>query len=247
PAAAGTWTDWPAHIAAVVTGLTLWGYHRSFLAPDPAGDHAVRDVYGHVVAGIGLGAAGAGAGILVVAALEALTPAPGSEGTSRNTLLAALTLLLIGAPLWWLHRRRARRPGGDSRARRVYLIVILGICGVTALISLLVAAFDLLHDAVGTGLTLGSVRTAKNPLGALPAALAAAGLHTPALRSDLGRAAPQPPVRRRSITLVAADDAGVARQPREAAGAPVLFLAAPAGAPWHREVLLPAVESEKDY
>lgn len=247
PAAAGTWTDWPAHIAAVVTGLTLWGYHRSFLAPDPAGDHVVRDVYGHVVAGIGLGAAAAGAGILVVAALEALTPVPGSEGTSRNTLLAALTLLLIGAPLWWLHRRRARRAGGDSRARRVYLIVILGICGVTALISLIVAAFDLLHDAVGTGLTLGSVRTAKNPLGALLAALAAAGLHTPALRSDLRRSAAKPPVRRRSITLVGADDAGLARQVREATGAHVLFLVTHTDAPWDRDVVLAAVEGEKDY
>ncbi len=247
PAAVGTWTDWPAHIAAVVTGLTLWGYHRSFVAPDSAGGGVVRAVYAHVVAGIGLGAAAAAVGILVVAALEAMTPAPGSEGTSRNTLLAGLTLLLIGAPLWWRHWRRARRAGGDSRVRRVYLIVVLGICGVAALLSLIVAAVDLLRDAVGTGLTLGSLRTAKNPLGALIAALAAAGLHGPALRTDLRRSAAQPPVRRRSITLVGAEDAGLARQVREATGAHVHPLVMRAAPPWDQDAVLAAVAGEGDY
>ena len=232
----------PAHIAAVVTGLTS-GDTTAALGTRPGRRPRRARRHGHVVAD--LGAAAAGAGILVVAALRH-DPGPGSEGTSRNTLLAALTLLLIGAPLWWLHRRRARRPGGDSRARRVYLIVILGICGVTALISLIVAAFDLLHDAVGTGLTLGSVRTAKNPLGALLAALAAAGLHTPALRSDLRRSAAKPPVRRRSITLVGADDAGLARQVREATRTHVLS-SSHTDAPWDRDVVLAAVAGEEDY
>lgn len=248
PATVGVWTDWPAHFAAVVTGLTLWWYHRSFLAPGSTDDHVVRVVYTHVVAGIGLGAAAAGVGILVVAALEAMTPALGTEGTTRNTLLAALTLLLIGAPLWWVHWRRARQTGKSARApRRVYLIVVLGICGVTALFALIIAVSDLLNDAVGAGLNLGSVRAAKNPIGAFIAALAAAGIHAPALRSELRRAGDNPPARRRSITLVGAEDASLARQVRESTGANVDLLATHTGPPWDRDAVLAAVAGEEDY
>src|SRR5699024_5806279 len=60
-------------------------------------------------------------------------------------------------------------------------------------------------------------------------------------------AAARPPARRRSITLVGADDAGLARQVREATGAHVLFLVTHTDAPWDRDVVLAAVEGEKDY
>lgn len=246
PAGAGMWTDWPAHAAAVVTGLTLWWYHRALLVP--AERNPVRAVYAYLVAGIGLAAAATGVGIVVVAVVEAITPAVGNAQTSRNTLLAAITLLLIGAPLWWIHWRAAgEEQEHSSFPRRVYLIVVIGVGGVAALISLILAVSGAVQEAVETGITLATVRMIKTPLGVFLASLAAAGFHARALRTDLLRVGAEGLDRKRSITLVGPEDHDLAEQVRSITGAQVnLLVTAHEGPPWDWSGVISALEGEGD-
>lgn len=160
----------PAAAGFLVAGFATWLYHRAVLG-DPA-DLACSETtrsYDYVMAGSGLGAIVAGATVGLVALLEEVAAGIIDEPTGiANRLILALVLVAIGAPIWWeawsrVSRNLAVRPEAEanSAARRIYLITLFGIGGLTALISLIVVLFvgldDVLNDTFG-GDTLDSAR-----------------------------------------------------------------------------------------
>lgn len=185
--------DTPELLAAAGVGVLAWWYHRAVLASgEPRERTEARRVYEYLMAAIALGAAAIGIATLLVAVLESFSGATAIAGRSAiNTLLAAVTLLAVGAPVWWVYWstvQRAHEQNADDEAtaptRRIYLFILFGIGGIAAVVSLLVGVFFLLEDLLEGNLALGTLRRMRIPLGVLLTTAAVAGYHWVVYRDD---------------------------------------------------------------
>ncbi len=154
-------------LAVTITGGLGWWYHRAVLAgrATPARSEVTR-IHEYLLSGISLGAASTGVALLVVALLDAAVPI-GAElvsGPVLNEVMAAITLLVVGGPLWWVFWRRIQRARAVDPAevlapsRRVYLVLLFGVAGVVAVIVVLVAVFLVLNDALRGSLGASTVQ-----------------------------------------------------------------------------------------
>lgn len=234
--------------ALVVVGVLVWWYHRGVLAEAGAGSRTeVRRVYEYLVSGIGLLAAAAGVGTLLVAVVEALTPGIDLGLSRQNTLLAAVTLLVVGVPVWWAFWRVIRRhvaadPPVEtaSRTRRVYLALLFGLAGVAAAIALIVAAVTGLQDVVDqqvSGVTLRSMRYA---LGVLVAAAAVSAYHGTVWGEDRTVVQARRGSGPRSVVLVGPSEPDLVHDVARQTGARVQVWGV-AGPAWDRPALLLAL------
>lgn len=226
---------WMAHfddaaieLAGVAVGALVWWYHRALLKEAVAERGEVHRVYEYLVAGIALIAAATGVGTVLVALIEAVTPGVDIGMTTMNTLLAALTLLLVGVPVWWWHWRGVRAavaagPADEVAAlpRRIYLVMLFGVAGVAAVIALLVAGYTFFRDLVDAQLGAATLRSMRYALGVLVASAAISAYHGAVFQADRGVL----PVARlpgpRSVVLVGQDDPELARRLRNRTGARV--------------------------
>ncbi len=227
--------------AALIVGIAVWRYHRTLLGPGAGarpghdtGRGEVRRVYEYLVSGIALVAAAFGLGTILVALIEAATPGSDEGMTVRNTALAAVTVLAVGLPVWWLFWRRIRAasaldPDAEvvSPTRRVYLVVLFGVAGIAAVIALMAVALTFFQDVVGARLGAGTLREARYGLGVLVGAAAVSAYHGVVFRRDrLATAALSPAgaagaAGPRSVLLVGAVDPDVERLVGRATGARV--------------------------
>lgn len=186
----------PDALAAVVVGALVWWYHRLVLETGGARERTeVRRIYEYLIAGIGLVAAAVGIMMLVVAIFEALAGTGDVlvGGTSAlNTVLAALTLLVVGGPVWWLFWRRiqaavradAEEEEHASPTRRIYVFVLFGVAGVAAVVALLVGVFVLLQDVFEGSVSAETVRGLRYPVAIIVAAGLLSAYHWGVYRSD---------------------------------------------------------------
>ncbi|HKJ56144.1 MAG TPA: DUF5671 domain-containing protein [Nitriliruptoraceae bacterium] len=262
----------PQAVATGVVGAAVWAYHRSLLAP--RGQRArteVDRVADLLLAGVGLLAAAGGFATILVAIVEAVTgPRVVDAGTDPvNTLLAAVTFLAVGAPVWWRAWGRVQRLAGSaplgaevdvddlddvavaergSTARRVYLFLLFGVGGLTALVSLLVAVtvgFEGLFGRTFGAETLSEMRV---PLALLVTSAAVAGLHWRVYRED--RDIVVEPVRRFPvrITLIGVADPDIVAALHEATDAKVTLWTRTDGVtpPWSPERLVELLDGHDD-
>ena len=183
----------PNQVGAVCVGLAVWWYHRSILQQSAnAVRNEVRRVYEYLMAGIGLIASAVGFAIVLTALVEALTESSRITGSgSGNTLLAAATLLLVGGPVWWFYwstiqKWVEREPVAEraSQTRRIYLFLLFGIGGLTAVITLLVGVFLLFDDIFKGNFGEETLRRMRIPFGLLLSAGGVAGYHWLIYRSE---------------------------------------------------------------
>jgi hypothetical protein len=210
----------PSAAAAAVVGLLVWWYHQAAL--EAAGAKArteVRRIYEYLMAGIGLLAAAGGLTTAFVALIEAAT------GTAQvlvgrsvvNTLLAALTLLAVGVPVWWLYWRRIQSAARGSLeeitspTRRVYLFILFGVGGVAAVVALIVGVYLFFEDVVNGTLGVETLRRTRFAIGVLLSTGAIAAYHWTVYRDDRRRL-PTPVEARgpRFVLLVGPADAEIA-------------------------------------
>ncbi len=215
-------------IAAVLIGVLVWWYHRAALGELATARSDVRRVYEYLVAGIALAAAAAGVGTVLVALIEVTTRGTDVGITTVNTLLGAVTLLAVGAPLWWWHWRSAQKaaaadPAGEvpSLARRIYLVVLFGVAGIAAVIALLTVMFMVFRDLVDAQLGAATLRSMRYGLGVLVASAAVSAYHGAIWRQDARLAAPSQVAGPRHVILVGADDPHLASAVRQQTGATV--------------------------
>jgi hypothetical protein len=175
-----------AAAAALVGGLAWWYHHATLHEGGPVTQRGeVERVRDYLLAGIALGAASGGVILLMVALVEALTGTRIVAGDQAvNTLLSALTLLLVGGPVWWSfwHRGQAaahQDPEAEyeSPSRRVYLFVLLGVASLASVVSLLVGAYLFIEDILDTGLGSTTLHRMRFPIAVLVAAGAVAAYH----------------------------------------------------------------------
>lgn len=195
----------PGTLAAAVVGAWLWWYHRSVLAPSRAEvRNEIDRVYDYVVSAVGLVSAATGLAILLTALLQTLAPAALIDtGGAGNTLILAVVMLVVGTPLWWAFWSRldtlavAQLPETTSITRRLYLFLLFGVGGLTALISLLVMLGIVIEAILSGSAGPGLWFDVRIPVALVLTVGAVAGYHWVVYRGDRARtpAALESPIR----------------------------------------------------
>jgi hypothetical protein len=166
-------------IAAV--GAVVWVYHRWVLGARPLSERGEVDrLYDYLLAGAGLGVLAAGVVILIGGAVQTLAGETLTAG-DWDTAAVALTMLIVGIPVWWTYWAKIRLARRDlsakeltSTTRRVYLFLLFGVSALVALVSLTIFVYQLIQDGLD-----GALGRATFIDGAIPIALVlTAGLIT---------------------------------------------------------------------
>lgn len=198
----------PAFAASII-GVVVWFYHKAVLGFDGAKRRNDIDrVYDYLVAGVALATVAGAVTILIVAVFSVF----GSDdvvsdgGSDINIVISAVTLLLVGAPLWAIAWRRAQaalaadpEQESGSTSRRVYLFAVLGIGGAIAfgaLIRLVFVVFEAVLGERSGGALLDDVQI---PIALLATMGAGAAYHWSIYKAerDIGE-----PLARRDVTLI---------------------------------------------
>lgn len=182
----------PGALGAVAVGGASWAYHRIVL-----GDRAQRErteldrVYDYLLSGAGLLVAAAGLVTLVTVALDAVGGREIASSASGNAIAAAITLLVIGGPLWWrywstIRRHRETNPQGELRSvtRRIYLFLLFGATGIVAVINLIILVFILFEDILDGTFGSTTISSAAVPIALLLTVSAIAWYHFAVFRED---------------------------------------------------------------
>ena len=144
----------------------------------------VRRVYEYIISGISLIAAAAGLMMIFVAIIESVTPGEiVSTTSSTNTLMVAITLLIVGAPIWYFFWSRIEShlvADGEeisSPTRRIFLLMLFGVASVAAVISVLTAVFLFLDDLLNNELAQETLRQMRFAIAILVANAAIGWYH----------------------------------------------------------------------
>lgn len=210
-------------IAAAAVGALVGVYYRGIATRDTGQIGLATRL---VTSGMGLAAAASGIGIIVNSLLAAIG-SPLAESGARTLLLAGISSLAVGAPLWWVAWRPTAPVDMDAigaTGRRVYLIAVFGLSAVVALITLLVIGYRIFEFTLG-GASGGSLlERVRASLGLLTATALVAAYHFAVWRRDAARIAAMPGRRRtigRVLLVTGADPDPLVRAVREASGAAV--------------------------
>jgi hypothetical protein len=230
PAAAG---------AVLVVGVATWQYHRWVLqARDRVERREPLRTYDYAMAGTGLVATVVAVTLALVALLEAITPVPaGDDPSIANQLILAVTLAVIGVPLWLVFWSRIRRhvaedPGAEcnSAVRRIYLIVLFGVGGIVGSVSLISVLFIAIEDLLEGMFGGQTIRSMRVGLSLLVTVTGVAWYHLAVFRSDRNTLAAVEPVPGRAlprhVVLIAPRGVELADEVATATGADVES--------WHR-------------
>ena len=245
----------PGALAAVAVGGATWAYHGIVL-----GDRAQRErtevdrVYDYLLSGAGLLVAAGGLVTLVTVALDAVGGREIASSASGNAIAAAITLLVIGVPLWWrywstIRRHRETNPQGELRSftRRIYLFLLFGAAGIVAVINLIILVFIVFEDILDGTLSSTTISSAAVPIALLLTAGALAWYHFAVFREDRTAAPDEERPTLREVILVCTDGEQLAEAINAHSGATVRLLravAAPTAAGTVDDVL-EALRTEK--
>jgi hypothetical protein len=183
----------PMAIGAFSVGLISFFYHRAILK-NRRGEtrNEIVRIYQYILSGIGLILSSLAILLLIVATIEILTESSTLYGLqSINTILASITLLLVGGPLWLITWHQIgveyqvnKEMEASSRTRRVYLFALFGVSAIAAIISLLTIFVRLFEAHFGTGLNGATTREMAYSIGILFTTAVIAGYHFKILRAD---------------------------------------------------------------
>jgi hypothetical protein len=218
----------PAALVTALVGGLVWSYHRQQVsAVGGVGDTTAGRSYRYLLAGTGLVAAVTGLGMVVNGLLKGVAEPLVSTDPATDTILAGVTSMVMGVPVWLSGWRRAQAAlAGDpaeatTTPRRVYLGILAGLAGVVALVSLLVVAFELFEGVLEGRRLAAVVESIRVALGLLVATGAAAAYHLGVWRRDRDLA-PAPTTRVAQVLVVGDGVAsGVAERLRRSLEVPV--------------------------
>lgn len=235
-------------LGAAASGLAIWSYHRSLLAEDRSRTE-LRRIYEYVVSGVSLIAASLGILTIIVAAIESITPSDISAGKEgANSLLLAVTLLLVGAPIWWFFWNRVEHEVLKSQedlaspTRRIFLLMLFGVSGVAAVISLISGIFLIFDDILNSEFGMNTLRDTRFVIGILLTNAAISGYHWAIYRSEKDVAV-EIFQKGRNITLVGPADEHIAQLLKEQIGGHIqLWVSPDSGTPWNLTELVDLID-----
>jgi hypothetical protein len=157
--AAAHFQDTAPALAAAVVGTGVWLYHRAVLGFNAARERTDIDrIYDYLVSGVALFTVAGALATLIIAVFDVFGTSDVVAGgeSSIDIVLAAITLLIVGAPIWAVAWRRAQAAvasdGADeitSTPRRVYLFGVFGIGAAVAFGALIRLVFVLFEAILG--------------------------------------------------------------------------------------------------
>ncbi len=220
----------------LVIGGLLLGYHWQVVREESlratTRRHGAGRTFGYVMSALGLGSLAVGIPILIGLLIGLVVPAAretlAGDDSFRNLLAVALTLLVIGGPLWaWFWprmQRQVREVGLEERSalsRCIFIYGVLGVLALAALGSLIGFLFMLLRDLLEGTFSLDFLRNGKWLLGVVLTAGALLPYYLQVLREDQRAGAEDAPLKK-SVTLVVGEqDNELAGRLEEALLAPV--------------------------
>ena len=221
----------PGALGAVIAGGAVWVYHANVLGSRLLRARTEVDrVHDYLLAGSGLVVGASGVAMLITVALNTVGGRD-ITSTSDNTIVAGLTLLLVGGPLWWRHwsaavhaRLTERESELRSVTRRTYVFVVLGVAALVAVIDLIVILFLVFEDFLDGSLGRGTIGDISLALGLLLTAGAVAWYHFAVFREDRADAPQEATRTLREITLIGTDVDDLAAGVSELTGAHVRTL-----------------------
>lgn len=240
-------------IGSAVIGVGIWWYHRAVLGTRERNE--VRRIYEYIISGVALISSALGLLMIFVAVIETLTPSDViSSSGGKNTLLVAITLLLVGAPVWWYYWNRIQHQASlnddelSSPTRRIFLLMLFGIAGIAAVISVVTAVFLLLDDLLNSQLALETLRKARFALGILITNGAISAYHWSIYRNEKSRVI-RKPMRGKYVLLVGPSDGEIAHDLQRMIGGRVQLWETPGlsavssdGEMWNLEKIADLVE-----
>jgi hypothetical protein len=182
----------PVAIGFMAAGSASWLYHSRLLGN--RGDRKrteVDRVYGYLLSGAGLVVAASGVATLITVSLKALADLRLTSFQSGDATAAALTLLVIGIPLWWrywsaIQRYRRTDPDAElaSVTRRIYIFLLFGVAGIVAVVNLIIIVFMVFNDILEGGFGSTTLDDASVAISLLITAGMIAGYHFTVFQED---------------------------------------------------------------
>jgi hypothetical protein len=207
--AAAHFQDASPAVAAGIVGIATWFYHRTVLGFDRTEVRTDIDrIYDYLVSGVALATVAGALTTLIVALFSAFDREDviSDGGSDLNIVIAAVTLLLVGAPLWAVAWRRAQQAmaatpeeESASSARRIYLFAVFGIGGAVAFGALTRFVFVLFESVLGERPGGALIEDIRIPVALLATTGAVAAYHWSVYRAERNIAEPTV---RRDVTLV---------------------------------------------
>lgn len=163
----------PTSAASAVVGLLAWWYHKSLLPLESTRSETQR-IYEYLVSAISLVASTVGIAIIIVAIIEALSASVIVGDDAVNTLIGAATVILVSGPVWLRFWNRIQKFAADSPdeeltspVRRIYLFLLFGVGGLTAIISIITVVFQVFNGILTSNLGTETLNEMRFALGIL--------------------------------------------------------------------------------
>ena len=225
-------SDVPAATGALISAGAAFAYHQVTLR---IAHHEKRSevsrIYEYLLAAGGLATTAIAVSMGLVSIVESFTSQVQLLGSSAtNTALLALTLFLVGLPLWLAFWRRITlrvrsNPDSELRSptRRVYLILVLGISGIGAIAALLTVVVRFFEGIFNSNLGTATFRELAYPLSILITTALVASYHFNIFRHDRARA-PKAADGLKYLLLIGPQDAQLKRILERETGARIDFV-----------------------
>ena len=163
----------PVSSASAIVGLLAWWYHKSLL-PLHSQRSETQRIYEYVVSAISLIASTVGIAIIIVAIFESFTSSIIVGDAAINTLLGAVTVILVSGPVWvrfWSRIQRFTKTSEQeelaSPIRRIYLFLLFGVGGIAAIISLITVVFQIFDGILSSTFGNATLNEMRFALGIL--------------------------------------------------------------------------------
>ena len=180
-------------IGTALAALIILWYHRQVLQSSQEAKRTdIRRIYEYVISAIGLLAASGGVTMILVSIIESMFNISQLTGPSSiNSLLGAITLTIVGGPVWWLQwsslqKEVKENPDEEQSSfiRRIYLLVLFGVVGVTTVVVLITATYLVFYDLFQNGFRSNTINRIRFPLAIFLTAAVVSTFHLSVYRAE---------------------------------------------------------------
>ncbi len=219
----------PTLIGSAVAGFLLLWYHNHFASASRTSvRNEVQRIYEYLISGIALIAATVGFVLVIVSIFDVFVRNTLIDSYNAiNTLLAAMTLLVVGTPIWYLywhriqiHVKRQSQIEATAGVRRVYLFVLFGAGAALAVVTLITAVNLLLQAIFANDSLSDALRELRYPVSILLGTVAITAYHWNVFSAERSFYSTQR-IGPKRITLIGPLDENIRKQLHELTGGSV--------------------------
>jgi len=219
----------PGATGALIATVISFTYHSRILASHHESEEGeIGRIYRYLLSGIGLATSSVGTVTFVVSIVETFAQDDLLVGRSpRNSLLLAITLLVVGLPVWQILLRRTtlhinQDPEREIPAisRKVYLFTVVGISAIAVVASALTITVQIFQGLFGGDLGGGTWRETSYAISILVVGILAGLFHLQIIRHVRSHTGPKSKTHK-FLLMIGPADKSFARDLERSTGARV--------------------------